>query len=92
MPRARLMTVAQEDLQALEPEFRQHAVDAIRYLETHPGEGYVVSRMQYEADPELPRPCTCYERKTGTGFRLFVYFEVEGGELKVYQIRRVAMM
>jgi len=92
MPRARLMTAAEEHLKALEPALRERAIAAIRYLESHPGEGQLVSPLQYELDPDLKPPVTVYYVSAATGIRLYIYFEVEGGELKVYGIKRGFMM
>ena len=92
MPRARLTTNAEENLKALEPALRARAVEAIRYLESHPGEGQLVSPLQYELDPELKPPLTEYTVRAGAGIRLVVYFEVEGGELKVSGITRAFVM
>jgi hypothetical protein len=92
MPRARLMTKAQQNLQALDPALRTRAVEAIRYLESHPGEGQLVPPLQYEIDPELKPPVTQYWVKTGTGVTIYIYFEVEGGELKVFGIKSAFIM
>jgi len=92
MPRARLTPNAEEDLNALEPALRDRAIEVIRYPESHPAEGQLVSPLQYELDPELKPPLTQYWVRTGTGIRLIIYFEVEGGELKVYGIRSVFLM
>jgi hypothetical protein len=92
MPQARLMTRAVRDLNALDPQLRQLAVDVIKYVEKNPGAGDVVSKLQYAADPAMPRPCSFIARNAAPGIKLFVYFEVEAGELRVYQITKAYIM
>ena len=92
MPRARLRGNAREDLRKLDPDSRQVALDIIRFLSKNPGEGEVVSPLQYEIDPETPRPATMYWRWVRNGRAIYVYFEIEGGELKIFRIIPVTIM
>ena len=92
MPRARLRGKAHEDLRKLDAESQQVALDMIRYLSKNPGAGQLVPELQYELDPDTPRPATQYWRKYGRGRALYIYFEVEGGELKIFRIIRVTIM
>ena len=86
MPRVRLKPSAQEDLIGLAPNEYSAAWGIIDYLSRNPGEGILVSPLQFELDPVLDSPCTVYERSIAPGRVLAVYFEVEAGALTVKRV------
>lgn len=86
MPQLRLLSSAINDLRGLAPEDFATAWGMVQHLVDHPGEGILVSPLQYAADPVLHPPCTEYTKRVRPGYRITVYFEVEGGELRVFRI------
>ena len=86
MPRLRLGSFAQDDLAHLYPDEFSAAWELIESLCRNPGQGKLVSPLQFDLDPNLHPPCTFAETRIGPGRFLVVYFEVGAGTLFVQRV------
>ena len=88
MPKLRVSASAANDLRKLSRDEFDVAWGIIDHLKKNPGEGEVVSPLQFQLDPSLSPPCTFFERPVGPGRRVIVFFEVQSGELQVFRAIR----
>lgn len=92
MSRPRMTPTAEEDLFSLNREYFSIAVQAIHRVAAEPGIGVDVPLVQFQIDPTLRPPLKQYQQKTGTGYRVYIYYWPQGNDVWIEQIHLVAMM
>ena len=90
MPRAILSEYAQEDLSLFAADLRRLAISMILTLENHPELGRPTpieqNLIDFAQEGRLLPPCKFWSQ-IKLPWRVYVYFNVVGNELHVYQIR-----